>query len=86
MAEDTKKTAETNAAADVSGNTAAGISESAADTAGKLADDAAAAAEKRKKTRARNKLIRRVVGIGVLLAALGLHHGSGDRHHRVGGF
>ena len=71
MAEDTKKTAETNAAADVSGNTAAGTSESAADTAGKLADDAAAAAEKRKKTRARNKLIRRVVGIGVLLAALG---------------
>ena len=71
MAEDTKKTAETNAAADVSGNTAAGMSESAADTAQKPADDAAAAAEKRKKTRARNKLIRRVVGIGVLLAALG---------------
>ena len=76
MAEEKKTTAAAEEPAKTT-DTAPEAAETAAKTtdtapeAAKTVDDAAAAAEKRKKTRARNKLIRRVAGIGLALALLG---------------
>lgn len=76
MAEEKKTTAAAEEPAKTT-DTAPEAAETAAKTtdtapeAAKTVDDAAAAAEKRKKTRARNKLIRRVAVIGLALALLG---------------